>query len=69
MILLLVYCIGLYLFGLYAMFQTYQEEGELTVMDFLMVIMSPVSMLTVMITHLLSNLVDLDAVIIRKPDL
>lgn len=69
MILLLVYCLCLYLFGFYAMHQTYLEEGEITIMDILMVIMSPVSMLTVMITHLLSHVVDLDQVIIRKPDL
>jgi arginine exporter protein ArgO len=66
MILLIVYCVFLYLFGFYALHQTLQETGELSVMDIIMVTCAPVTMFTVMVTHLLSHIVDLDMVVYRQ---
>ncbi len=66
MTLLIVYCVFLYLFGFFALYQTLQETGELSVMDVIMAVCAPVTMLTVMVTHLLSHIVDLDMVVFRK---
>ncbi len=67
MIVLIVYCLFTYIFGAVAIYDSYHHDRMLKGIDLLMFLMAPISMTNVVMIHLLSHVVNLDAVIIEKP--
>jgi hypothetical protein len=58
----------MYLFGLLILTKKYETEGIITVMDIILLLMAPVSMLSVFVIRLTSTFVDTDAIIVMRKD-
>lgn len=58
----------MYLFGLFVLTKKYNETGLLTVGDVIMMIMSPVSMLSVLTVRIVSTIVDVDTIIMMRKE-
>lgn len=56
----------LYVFGAFVVHKNYEKEGEVTVADVLMLLSSPFSMISVLLIRLVSMIVDVDTVLLRK---
>lgn len=56
----------LYLFGAFVVHQHYEKEGEVTIADLLMFLVSPFSMVSVLLMRLVSTIIDVDTVLLKK---
>lgn len=63
-----LYITLMYVFGLFVLTQKYRETGLLLVGDVIMIVMSPVSMLSVLAVKIVSTFVDVDAIIMMRKE-
>lgn len=63
-----LYITLMYVFGLFVLTQKYRETGLLSVGDVIMIVMSPVSMLSVLAVKIVSTFVDVDAIIMMRKE-